>query len=200
MKTFTQLPDEYKEILSVNLQTNKKLSLWINIGSLFLALLMVVPMIFYIPFTLTFNFSSNLPDLLLKLGILIASFVAYVILHELTHAIVMKSFGCKKVNFGFTGLYAYAGSEEYFDKISYILIALAPVVFWGVALAVANVFVPLDWFWVIYLVQVINVSGAIGDFYVTFKFIKLPKDILVQDKGVGMTVYSKENCIKEDVE
>ena len=27
--------------------------------------------------------------------------------------------------------------------------------------------------------------------YVTAKFSKMPKDILVQDSGVGMTVYSK---------
>jgi len=68
---------------------------------------------------------------------------------------------------------------------------LAPVVFWGIVLAVINVLVPLEWFWVVYFIQIINLSGAAGDLYVTVKFSRLPSDILVQDYGVGMTVYSR---------
>jgi hypothetical protein len=59
-------------------------------------------------------------------------------------------------------------------------------------LLIINLFVPLGWFWVVYLIQIANISGAAGDFFVTVKFLKMPRDILVQDYGVGMTVYSKE--------
>ena len=34
-------------------------------------------------------------------------------------------------------------------------------------------------------------AGAAGDAFVTVKFASMPKDILVRDDGVGMTVYSK---------
>ena len=78
------------------------------------------------------------------------------------------------------------------DKKAYIFIALAPVVLWGVVLAVINCFVPTKWFWVVYLIQIANISGAAGDLFVTIKFSRFPKDILVKDYGVGMTVYSKE--------
>lgn len=76
-------------------------------------------------------------------------------------------------------------------KKAYIFIALAPVVLWGIVLAVINAFVPEAWFWVVYLLQVINLSGAAGDLFVTVKFSRFPKDILVRDYGVGMTVYSE---------
>jgi hypothetical protein len=65
-------------------------------------------------------------------------------------------------------------------------------VLWGIVLAIVNPFVPTEWFWVVYLIQIANISGAAGDLYVTLKFSRLPGDILVRDYGVGMTVYSKE--------
>ncbi|MBP3700652.1 MAG: DUF3267 domain-containing protein [Lachnospiraceae bacterium] len=85
-----------------------------------------------------------------------------------------------------------ASSDDYYDKRSYITIGLAPVVVWGIVIAIVNTFVSLEWFWVAYLIQIVNVSGAAGDIYVTAKFSRMPKDILVKDTGVGMTVYSKE--------
>ena len=52
--------------------------------------------------------------------------------------------------------------------------------------------VPQDWFWVIWFWQIMNVSGAAGDVYVTVKLLRQPQDILVKDTGVAMTVYSAE--------
>ena len=42
-----------------------------------------------------------------------------------------------------------------------------------------------------YAVEIINLSGAAGDYYVTCRFCRLPADILVQDAGVSMTVYAR---------
>ena len=58
----------------------------------------------------------------------IVGYIAYIILHGLTHGAAMQLLGGIKVQFGFTGLYAYAGSEsDYFGKIAYRIIALAPL-------------------------------------------------------------------------
>ena len=62
---------------------------------------------------------------------------------------------------------------------------------WGIVLAVVNLLVPVEWFWVIYFGQITNLSGAAGDLFVTIRFSRLPKDILVQDYGVGMKVFSR---------
>ena len=128
----------------------------------------------------------------IRFSALFGLIVLYMILHELVHGIAMKLCGTKKVKYGFTGLYAYAGSADYYDKRSYIFIALAPVILWGAVLAVINPFVPIEWFWIVYFIQVMNLSGAAGDLFVTVKFSRFPKDILVGDYGVGMKVYSRE--------
>ena len=88
---------------------------------------------------------------------------------------------------------AFVGSNAYYCRKHYIIIALAPIVVWGVVLGIVNVLVPEDWFYVVYMIQMTNISGAAGDLYVSWKMNRLPEDILIQDSGVAMTVYSAEN-------
>ncbi|MBR0447644.1 MAG: DUF3267 domain-containing protein [Clostridia bacterium] len=192
MRAYTELPSGYREIDSIDLQKNKKLSLLVNGVALLIALVMAIPMHFVVPMTTLFDMSQGYGAYFLRFGVLMAAIVVYMVLHELVHGITMKMCGTKKIKYGFTGVYAFAGSNDYYDKRSYIVIALAPIVVWGVVLLVLNLLVPVQWFWIVYWVQVSNISGAAGDLYVTYRFSRLPQDILVQDYGVGMTVYSAE--------
>ena len=121
----------------------------------------------------------------------LAGYAAYVVLHELVHGVCMKYFSGAPVRYGFTGLYAYARSEAYFTKKRYFIIALAPVAVWGVVLLALCMLVPAPWFWTVYLIQIGNIAGAAGDFYVVWRFAAMPPDILVRDAGVDMTVYSR---------
>ena len=93
----------------------------------------------------------------------------------------MKYFSGAPVRYGFTGLYAYARSEAYFTKKRYFIIALAPVAVWGVVLLALCMLVPAPWFWTVYLIQIGNIAGAAGDFYVVWRFAAMPPDILVRD-------------------
>ena len=191
MKALNILPDGYGQIYEIDLQKNKKKMLFVNGIALLISVLMVVPMCFYIPITELFSFEKGILQYFIRFAALFGLSIVYMVLHELVHGITMKLCGTKKVKYGFTGLYAFAGSDDYYDKKSYITIALAPVVLWGVVIAIINCFMPREWFWVVYFLQIMNISGAAGDMYVTFKFSKMPKDILVRDHGVGMKVYSK---------
>lgn len=191
MRAVRDLPEGYKEIYSIDLQKNKAMSLVVNLIAVIIAVVLLVPMHFLIPISTLFDMESGVGDYFIRLASLIVLMIVYMVLHELVHGIAMKMCGTKKVKYGFTGLYAFAGSDDYYAKRSYIFIALAPVVLWGIVIAVINLFVPVEWFWVVYLIQIINLSGAAGDLFVTVRFSRLPKDILVKDHGVGMTVYSK---------
>lgn len=192
MKAIQTLPSDYSELFSIDLQKDKKLAIKVNVLSLIIMLIMAISMNFVVPISDLFDISNGINRLLLRCAITFVALIAYIILHEAVHGVAMKFYGCKKVNFGFTALYAYAGSNEYFSKKPYLVIALAPVVFLGIVLLAINFFVPQDWFWVVYFIQIMNVSGAAGDLYVTTKFLQLPDDILVKDIGVSMTVYGKQ--------
>ena len=186
----SSLPSDYCEIYTVNFQKDKKTALIVNIASFILMAVFVIIGILIVSISYTFDNDGSIVTPILKLITALAGMIVYLILHELVHGITMKHYGAKRVKYGFTGLYAFAGCEEYFSKKPYIVIALAPIVLWGIVLAVLCCFVHKSWFWVVYFIQIINFSGAAGDLYVTCKFSKFPKDILIKDTGLEMKVYS----------
>jgi hypothetical protein len=182
------LPEGYKEIKSINLQKDRKLAIVINVGSLILLIAVLAFGLYLQPITV--ELKDTLGSLM-KLIVVLVLYVLYIFAHELVHGVFMKKFSQMKPHYGFTGLYAFAGSDAYFNKKHYIIISLAPLVLLGAVIAVVNALVPSAWFWVIYFVQAGNISGAAGDIFVTNLMRKLPEDILVQDSGVSMTIYSK---------
>ena len=191
MRGTLTLPDGYAGLCSIDLQKDKRLALLIN-G---LALLIALPLVFLgnriVPLRTRFSMDDGFGFYFLRLGMLTAGYAAYVVLHELVHGVCMKYFSGAPVRYGFTGLYAFAGSSEYFKKVAYIVVALAPLVVWGAVFLALNLALGAKHFWFIYMLQLVNVSGAAGDIYVSFRFLRMPKDILVQDTGVSMTVFKR---------
>ena len=193
MKAVDHLREGYREIDTVDLKKNKALAVFVNVLAAVIAVAMVIPMHFIVPIDSLFSMEEGMQAYMFRFVGLLVLLILYMVLHELVHGIAMKLCGTKKVKYGVTGVYAYATSDDCYDKKTYIFIALAPVVLWGIVLAFVNMFVSLEWFWVVYLIQISNLSGAAGDLYVTVKFSRLPSDILIQDYGVGMTVFSKHH-------
>ena len=74
------------------------------------------------------------------------------------------------------------------------MIALAPLTFWGVILLISQAFVPSEWVWSVYVLQMYNIAGSAGDIYVSFVISEMPEDILVLDDGAAMTVYAPERA------
>ena len=190
MKTTTQLPEDYREVYSVNLETNKKSSLYVNLLAIAITVTMALIMNLVIPVSSLFEDHIGAVGLIVRIFVLIAMILAHIVLHELTHGVAMKICGCEKVTYGFSGMYAYASASEFFTKTQYLCIALAPVFFWGLVLTIVGLMVPASWFWIIYTVQIANIAGAAGDYYVVFHFFFLPDNVLVYDTGTSMAVYA----------
>ena len=91
--------------------------------------------------------TENLLDCSLPLLVLGFSMIVYMVLHEWIHGLCIWYFSGRKANYGFTGLYAFAASEAYFPKKPYIIIALAPIVVWGVILTVLGIILIVISFW-----------------------------------------------------
>jgi len=183
-----QLPEGYKEIREVDLTEDKKTFIVINIFSftIFIAMAVFGAIINPIDFTVDSKFMY-----LLILAVFL--YIIYIIMHEAIHGYFMKRFSGEKAYFGHARFCAYAGSDAYFNKKHYIIISLSPVVILGIILFIINAIVPQSYFWVIYFVQIGNLTGAVGDFYVTYLMSKMPDDTLTQDTGVSMTMYSKQS-------
>ncbi len=189
-KSCKQLPEGWVLHDTIDLKNNKK-QFW-AVQGLAVAIMVVMFAIGWFiqdPFNL---YESNKPlwEYYLALGVIIVGFIAYIVLHELTHGVFLSAFTKEKPKFGFVGWAAYCGNEAYCNKPCYAVVALAPLVIWGIIFGVLNVFFHTGiWFWTIWLLQIGNVSGACGDIFVSCKLLKYPKEILVQDTGLSMRVY-----------
>ncbi len=195
MKTTQALPENYTEILTIDLQKNKKLMLFVNALALLIAAVMAIIMHLFVPFRNLFDMSDGLGIYALRFGALLLGIIIYTVLHEAVHGIAMRLMGGTHTRFGFTGIYAFAGSEkDYFGKWQYLFVALAPLVCFGALLGILQAVLPLSpaWLWVLYFIQIMNVSGAAGDIFVSLRMLPLPASILVRDTGVSMTAYDRK--------
>ena len=141
------------------------------------------------------------PGLLFALGwlrVLLAVFFTlagmgvYVLAHEWVHGVLIRIFTGEPAQFGFnlgSGM-AYAKSSWFFSRPAYIAVALAPVLVWGAVLGVLMGDVPGEYFWCLYVIQIFNISGAVGDLYVTWLVLRMPKGVLVYDEGTSMKFFA----------
>lgn len=189
LKTVQVLPDGYIERCTIDLQKNKKEAVIVNVLSALIALVMFAMMERKLPFMKWTDEMLAAKQLIPALAAIVVGMLIYVILHEFTHGAVMRLMGGKQVRYGFTGMYAYAGSEEdYFPKRQYLCIALAPVLVWGIIFLIMQLLFT-GWEWVVWFLQIANVGGAAGDIYVSAKVSRMSSTILVRDTGVSMTVF-----------
>ena len=188
MKTTWTLPEGYGQKFLIDLKDNKK-QFWIVNG---LSLGITVLLLAVFAALMWFGFlelsGEGLP---LQLLVMAVGTVAYIPLHELVHGVFMRRYSGKRANYGFTLVYAYAGSECYFTRHDHRTISLAPVTFWGLVFLLLLFLLPVNWRWVPFLWQVFNLSGAAGDFYVFHRLGREPDTILCQDTGVKMTVFDR---------
>lgn len=182
------LPEGYREIRTLNLAREQRpalivsgLALAIGIGYILLARLGL---------PLSALLRDSLGGTLLSLLILAAAFVAYVVGHELIHGLFIGLFSGRRPKFGFNWLFAWAGSDAYFSRARYILIALAPVALFGVLFLVLALALPPAWYWHVQLLQAYNLAGAAGDYYVVALAGRMPAGLLVRDTGFEMTFYA----------
>lgn len=127
--------------------------------------------------------------LLIRFAAALAGCCLYIVGHEAVHGLLMWLFSGVKPRFGFTLMYAYAGSDVCFAKAPYLLIAIAPLLVWTVLLTMLAAVVTPVWFWPIWVVQVFNLSGCAGDVYVFARLLRKPSSILVKDTGTAMSVF-----------
>lgn len=180
----------YKECTKIDLVKNKKEALLVNIYGIIIMVVMAV----FIPLLIMggiieFNLETTFP---LFFFVLLISLILYIPLHEIVHGIVLKNYTDEKLSFGWKLVYAYCGSKEaVVDRKEYYAVALAPLLVFSVvfiSLMVLNPSLSLVW----YVMEIMNVSGSVGDIYVSIKLRKeKSRDILITDSGTDMSFWSR---------
>lgn len=185
------LPAGYELYKRIDLTKDRNSLVAISIWSLTAALAMVLPMLFV--HNIKDAFAMPVGKVILCAAAMVAGMAVYLFLHEWAHGLFIRLFTGSGASFDFDirrGM-ASASSRWYFRKVPYIIIALAPLIIWGTALAVLLGDVEETYFWYLYGIQVFNVSGAAGDLYVVCAAARMPENILILDSGAAMDFYAE---------
>jgi hypothetical protein len=104
------------------------------------------------------------------------------ITHECIHGLVFKAFG-GKVKYGFKGIYAYTMevSGLPINRTKFLIILLAPLT----VISIATLVLPSSLGGVIFL---LNLLGASGDLYMSFKLIRYDFNSRIVDRTYGFDV------------
>ena len=184
----TELPAHYEKFKVIDLEKDKKTFWLVNLMSVVLAVGMFLIGCAIVPFHVR---DWAIGEIVMAAFVCVLGCVGYIFLHEGVHGIFIYGFSKEVPTFGLRGAFAYTGSLSFFSKVQYIIIALSPVVILGMVLFITNFFCVGVWFWAVYFIQIINISGAAGDYFVSIKMLTYPKDILVRDTGTETTVYRR---------
>jgi len=186
------LPDNYQEVLSWKVTGKPMRVIVLNI----LGILLFI--IFAVIFSSVAISVGKLPsDGNFRLGLgeislAIAGVLFTLVLHELTHGLVMQMFGAApKYGVIWKGLMLYATSPGYaYRRNNYVVIALVPFVFIS-ALVVLGMLVFQETAWVALLAMcgIVNASGAVGDMWITMIVLRYAATAYVMDERDGIRVF-----------
>ena len=130
------------------------------------------PYIFYPTKYLVINFCMYILLLMIPISIV----------HESIHGLAYKAFG-GKVKYGFKGIYAYTQevSELPINRTKLLIILLAPLT----VMSIGSLLLPM---WLGGIIFLLNLLGASGDLYMSYKLIKYDSNSKIVDRKYGFDV------------
>lgn len=194
---YPALPAGYDLYDTLDMAKNRSEFIRINIGGLIITVAMFAAGWMRVPPVNAF--ASEAFNIIAFIAVLAVGTIVYILAHEWVHGVFIRIFTGEKAEFGIiakAGM-AYAKSSWFFTRLPYIIIALAPVVIWGIVFEYFLGELSEVYFWHLYMFQIFNVSGAVGDLYVSWKVLRMPKNLLILDEGTSMKFFVPVNFIEE---
>lgn len=194
MRSTKSLPRNYVPSQIIDFDNNQKLNRNLMIAAIaaFAGLFLLGN--FYLPiYLLGLNEAAEnlpVPLIALKVGIIIMVFIFYSLIHEKMRGLLMKRFSGVNSQLEFKGASAYSKSSGYFAKRDFRIISLGPVLIFAILIFVVTLLLPMDWFWVGFIAQILNLAGSVKDIYSAWQGLKQPDEVLVQDSGLQQTFYT----------
>ena len=195
MNTSTKtLPEGYALSGEINLKTNKRLAIILNLAAVPVGVL---------SFFLLANIATLIrPSLMDSSGTLTAGTAAIAVglvvilmtIHELIHGVFFWIFTRSKPVFALRLFYAYAGAPDwYIPARQFAFVVLSPLVIIGAVGFLLMLLVPESWVLFIAFLVALNTGGSMGDLLVFVHLLKLPPASLANDTGDVVTFYERQS-------
>ena len=119
--------------------------------------------------------------------VIILSVIGFIVVHELVHLIFISIFSKGKIKVRIKIPTIAVGSEAYFDKIQYVIIALAPVIVLGLINLLCLLM--LDDKFIYAILLILNFATASGDYILVYNALKQSENSYFVDTAEETKVY-----------
>jgi hypothetical protein len=184
------LPEGYAQSSEINLKTNKRLAITLNIVACFVTV---------ISFYLLSGFAALVrPGITILSGSITAGGVVFLMvlvvifltIHELIHGFFFWVFTRSRPVFAIRLFYAYAGAPAWYIPIrQYAFVAVGPLVIIDAVGLLLMLLFPESWVLIIAFIVALNTGGALGDLLVFTRLFKLSPTCFANDTGDVVTFY-----------
>ena len=177
------LPPGFEVSTTVDLKSDRKIAVAIQV-----VFVSIVVVLVGLALILGFPLSSGFSTWATIVGTVVACLI-YMVVHELTHAGFLWLFSRMRPAIALRFPYLTVGGRGYLNTRSFLVVDLAPVLFWGLVLVTLLLALPSEFFFSVYVVTILNFAGSSGDYFQAYAIAKLPPTALIQDDGSVTTVY-----------
>ncbi len=118
---------------------------------------------------------------------IILSVIGFIVVHELIHIVFMSIFSKGKIKVCIKVSTIAVGSDAYFNRTQYIVIALAPVVVLGIISLICLLTLPYKLLFSI--LSILNYATASGDYVLTYHALKQAKNTYFVDTAEKTMLY-----------
>ncbi|MFK5689369.1 DUF3267 domain-containing protein [Ornithinimicrobium sp. LYQ92] len=178
-----ELPSSYRMHESVDLKENGKVAVLIQVISVLVAVAMMGLAVVQ-DLALASGWSSAV-----TVAVTLFSCVVYMAAHELTHGAFLWALTGARPQFSVRLPYLTTGNEAYLNKRSFVVVALAPLLVWGVVFVLLLLLAPQDLLLTTYVLLVLNLASSAGDVVQAIAAARFPAAALIRDNGHDTTVY-----------
>jgi hypothetical protein len=195
MQPTQSLPANYAPYKTIDLTTDTRAMVILNIGALVLLLLGGWLLLWLLEVlrpdiisdgTVSISGLNFVLMVLLVIGLL----GLMIIIHEAIHGAFFWLYTRSRPYFGFKGMYAYAAAPEwYIPRNQYLVVGIMPFV---LITLVGLLLLPVAPAWLllpVLFVVLMNASGAAGDVLIVGWLLLLPAHTLINDLGDAITLY-----------
>ena len=191
------LPRNYLRISTIEPGADKKLSRKLDLVSLGIAAVMIGAGRLFVPFSAFFYVRAVTRGDVMRVGALIPALLAYMLLYTLVRGLILRRIGGMKPGFGISRLAPYVSSGAYLDKKEFSIAALLPTAVFAIIYFILDLALPVRWFWFIYILQIINITGAVWDVYTVKKSREYGDDLLICDSGTCTEFFTKAELVEK---
>lgn len=182
MYVYEQIPKTFETEHCMDPMGDKKSKQRLYLATLGLAAVLALVGQLFVPISRLYDV-GGVGQFVLRAALIALAAVLYYCVYELVRSRVCEKLTGRKTKITLRKYWLNSSSESIFTLKGYLLYSLAPVAIIGIVLLILNIALPDEFFWQVYIIQIINIAGATGNFYAAYRLLKEKKPLAVTDDG-----------------